>query len=81
MAVKNAGNNQADPNSTVIIKIPRDRQKGKGLYVSVNDRRFFIPRGETVSVPYYIAAAIEESVAQDEHVAVLIEKLGESADF
>ena len=70
-----------DPRRMVKIKLHMDKKKGKGLYVNVNDYRYFIPRGEVVEVPYYIAAVINNSAKQDEETAKLIERYGESADF
>lgn len=55
-----------DPNRKVSVKIPLDRRKGRGVYVSVNNYRYFIPRGEVVEVPYFIAAVLENSIKQDE---------------
>lgn len=73
-----AGN---DPWRMVKIKLHRDKRSGKGLYVNVNNHNYFIPRGEAVEVPAFIAAVIENSAKQDEETARLIDSLTESADF
>ena len=70
----------ANPDRKVKIKLHMDKKKGKGIYVNVNDHRFFIPRGQTVEVPYYIAAVLANSVKQDEETAKMIEALGEKVN-
>lgn len=70
-----------DPNRIVKIKLHKDKNSGKGLFVSVNNHRFFIPRGVVVEVPYYIAAVVENMAAQDENTARMIEALTEDANF
>ena len=70
-----------DPYSLVKIKLHKDKRNGKGLYVNVNNHNYFIPRGEVVEVPYFIAAVINSSAEQDENTARLIESLTESSDF
>jgi len=70
-----------DPRRMVKIRLQMDKKKGKGLYVNVNDHRYFIPRGETVEVPYYIKAVLNNSAKQDEETAKLIDELGGNADF
>lgn len=69
-----------DPHRKVKIKIPREKNKG-GIYANVNTHNFFIPRGEVVEVPAYIAEVLETSAQQDEATALLIERLTDSADF
>jgi hypothetical protein len=71
----------ADPQRMVKIKLHKDKRSGRGLFVNVNNHSYFIPRGEVVEVPYYIAAAIENTIAQDENTARMIESLTENADF
>lgn len=70
-----------DPWEKVRIKLPRDKNDGKGLYVNVNDYNYWIPRGEIVEVPRFIAAVISNSIDQDEATAYKIDKLSEKADF
>lgn len=65
----------------VKIRLPFDPRKGKGMYVNVNNNNFFIPRGEDVEVPRYIAKVIENSINQDEKTARKIMILSESASF
>lgn len=65
----------------VKIKLPRTRKDGKGLYVNVNNHQFWIPRGEAVEVPWYIAEVIENSAAQDENTAALIDSLTQGSNF
>lgn len=69
--------NENDPHRKVKIKIPREKNK-LGVYVNVNTHNFFIPRGEVVEVPAYIAEVLENSAKQDEATALLIERLTES---
>jgi len=71
----------SDPKRMVNIKLHREKNKGKGIYVNVNNHNYFIPRGEVVSVPYYIAAVLENSALQDEQTARMIETLSAGADY
>ncbi len=66
---------KARQDDMVKIKLHRDKNSGKGLFVNVNNRRYFIPRGEVVEVPLCIAEVIENSAAQDEHTAAMIERM------
>ena len=66
----------ADPMEKVALRLPRDRNEGRGLFVSVNDIRYFIPRGETVQVPRCIAEVVENSLRQDEATLAMIDRLG-----
>lgn len=68
------------PFDPVRIKLPRDRNEGKGLYVNVNDHNWFIPRGEIVVVPRYVAEVIENSIKQDERTQALIDRLAEKGE-
>ncbi len=72
-----------DLNALVRIKLTKARgQKGKGKFVRVNDHRYFIPYGEGVEVPQFIAMVIENSMAQDEQTERLIEqKTAEGSSF
>lgn len=70
-----------DPWRKVKVKLHRDKRSGKGLYVNVNNHNYFIPRGEVVEVPAFIAAVLENSATQDENTARLIERLTEDAAF
>lgn len=64
----------------VKVKLPRYRNK-KGEYANVNNRNYFIPRGEVVEVPYFIAAILENSMNQDEETARLIDSLSQGANY
>ena len=44
------------------------------VFVAVNGRSFQIKRGETVQVPAYVAEVLEQSMAQDNATANLIER-------
>lgn len=78
---KNAENTaEVQVNNMVKVRIPRDKNGSKGLFVSVNNHRYFIPRGETVEVPDYIAEVIENSIAQDDATAAMIDSLTRSFD-
>ena len=64
---------------TVEIRLFADAGRYRDdLFVSVNGRRYVIKRGETVSVPRCVAEVIEQSEAQDNKTAELIEKLSGS---
>ncbi len=64
-----------DPMSNVQIKLFKDSGKYKDpLFVSVNDYRAVIPRGQVVTIPYYVAKHLEEMFAQDENTSALISK-------
>ena len=69
-----------DPHRKVKIKIPREKNK-PGVYVNVNTHSFYIPRGEVVEVPAYIAEVLENSAKQDESTALLIERLTKDSDY
>ena len=69
-----------DPYRKVKIKIPREKNK-PGVYVNVNTHSFYIPRGEVVEVPAYIAEVLENSAKQDESTALLIERLTKDSDY
>ena len=71
----------ADPRRMVKVKLYRGRKDGKGVFVSVNNHRYFVPRGTTVEVPYFIAEVLRNSEEQDEKTAVLIESLGQNSRF
>lgn len=64
----------------VLLKLTRDRNEGRGLYVNVNDHNWFIPRGEVVAVPRYIAEVVERSVLQDERTQLLIDGLSAKSE-
>ena len=68
-----------DPRRLVKIRLHRDKHSGKGVSVNVNNHSYFIPRGEVVEVPYFIKEVLDNSAAQDENTARLIESLGEAA--
>lgn len=72
---------QKDPFEKVKIKLAKTRTSKTGLFVNVNNYNYFIPRGEVVEVPLFIAEVIQNSVEQDEHTAGLIESLTREANF
>lgn len=74
-APEESADNTNDPNRMVAIKLERSSSKKDDLYVNINDHSYQIKRGVPVSVPYYVAKAIEESAAQDDHTIELIERL------
>lgn len=49
--------------------------KKKGELVNVNNHRWFIPYGETVEVPRYIAEVVENATRQNEETAMRVERL------
>ena len=60
----------------VTIKLFKDNGKYKDdVYVSVNDRSYLIKRGVEVTVPRFVEQALKNSLAQDEYVASLVERL------
>ena len=71
----------SDPHQLVPVKLHLQKHRGNGVYVNVNNRNYFIPRGEVVEVPYYVAAVLENSAKQDEETARMIEGLGENAKY
>ena len=75
-----AKTNNNDPYRKVKIKIPREKNT-PGVYVNVNTHSFYIPRGEVVEVPAYIAEVLENSAKQDESTALLIENLTKDSDY
>ena len=63
------------PNDLVPIRLIKDNDKYKDdVFVAVNGRSFQIKRGETVQVPAYVAEVLEQSMAQDNATANLIER-------
>ena len=63
------------PNDPVPIRLFKDNDKYKDdVFVAVNGRSFQIKRGETVQVPAYVAEVLEQSMAQDNATANLIER-------
>lgn len=70
-----------DPNQLVKIKLHKDKNNSADVFVAVNNHKYQIKRGVVVEVPQYIADVINNSIEQDEHTAMLIEQLGERADF
>ena len=63
------------PNDLVPIRLFKDNDKDKDdVFVAVNGRSFQIKRGETVQVPAYVAEVLEQSMAQDNATANLIER-------
>lgn len=72
--------NEAYMNEPVTIKLFKDNGKYRDdVYVSVNDRSYLIKRGVEVTVPRFVEAVLRNSLAQDEYVASLVEKL--QADY
>lgn len=68
--------NEAYMNEPVTIKLFKDNGKYRDdVYVAVNDRSFLIKRGVEVTVPRFVEAVLRNSLAQDEYVANLVEKL------
>lgn len=63
------------PNDLVPIRLFKDSDKYKDdVFVAVNGRSFQIKRGETAQVPAYVAEVLEQSMAQDNATANLIER-------
>ena len=59
----------------VAVRLFKDNDKYKDdVFVAVNGRSFQIKRGETVQVPAYVAEVLEQSMAQDNATANLIER-------
>lgn len=66
---------EAQGEKMVPIRLFKDNEKYKDdVFVAVNGRSFQIKRGETVMVPDYVAAVLEQSMAQDNATANLIER-------
>lgn len=64
----------------VPIRLFKDNERYKDdVFVAVNGRSFQIRRGETVMVPGYVAAVLEQSMDQDASTAKLMSQ--ESAQF
>ncbi len=75
-ASKEVLKNEEYMRSPVTIKLFKDNGKYKDdVFVSVNDRSFLIKRGVEVTVPRFIEQALKNSLAQDEYVASLVERL------
>lgn len=64
-----------DPEEKVPVHLFKDNGKYKDdVFVAVNGRSFQIKRGETVMVPRFVAEILEQSMAQDQATANLIER-------
>lgn len=48
-----------EPEKTVVIRIPRDRNESEDKVVWVNEKRWLIQRGVSVEVPISVAKQIE----------------------
>lgn len=60
----------------VTIKLFKDNGRYRDdVYVAVNDRSYLIKRGVEVTVPRFIEQALQNSLAQDEYVASLVDRL------
>lgn len=71
--LKNESSNQ-NPEELVPVRLFKDNYKYKDdVFVAVNGRSFQIRRGQTVMVPAYVAEVLEQSMAQDNATANLIE--------
>ena len=70
-----------DPRRLVKIKLHRDKNCNSDVFVSVNNYRYQIKRGEVVEVPQFIADVLNNSAEQDEHTAELIDQLSATAEF
>ena len=71
-----------NPMEKIPYTLRRDpRRQDKGLYVSVNQLRVFVPYGQQVMIPRCIAEIIDRSLAQDEATAQKIMALGASANY
>jgi hypothetical protein len=67
-------------NEKVQIQLFKDGNRYKDpLYVSVNEKRYMVPRGVRVTVERFIAMAIQESQAQDADTATLITYFSDQA--
>lgn len=66
---------KAKGSNLVPIRLFKDNDKYKDdVFVAVNGHSFQIRRGETVMVPDYVAEVLEQSMAQDNATANLIER-------
>lgn len=66
---------KAKDSNLVPIRLFKDNDKYKDdVFVAVNGHSFQIRRGETVMVPDYVAEVLEQSMAQDNATANLIER-------
>ena len=83
--IKKDGVMAADPNKVhtripakqemVKVKLFRDNGKYKDdVYVSVNGKRYIVPRGVEVEVPAGVAEVLETSMAQDEATERFVRK-------
>lgn len=64
-----------DPEEKVPVHLFKDNGKYKDdVFVAVNGRSFQIKRGETVMVPRFVAEILDQSMAQDQATANLIER-------
>lgn len=64
---------QDDPMRPVTIELPYDGERYKDdLYVGINHKNFQIQRGKPVTVPFYVAQAVQESADQDKATARMI---------
>ena len=70
-----------DPKRKVKIRLRKPfNTKSNGQTVSVNNHRVFIPYGQEVEVPFYIAEVVRMSVEQDEATEAKINELVRAAE-
>ena len=80
MAIKK--DTKSTPHDRVKIRVHRNKnEQSKGVFVNVNNHSFFVPYGQTVEVPKYIAEVLERSMAQDEATAAMLETMSENSRF
>lgn len=76
VTVKTVSANEEYMKQPVTIKLFKDNDRYRDdVYVAVNDRSYLIKRGVEVTVPRFIEQALKNSLAQDEYVASLVERL------
>ncbi|MDR1116719.1 MAG: hypothetical protein LBL09_00525 [Oscillospiraceae bacterium] len=69
------GAEQDNLNELVEIRLFKDGTRYKDdVFVAVNGKSFQIQRGVAVKVPRYIKNVLDQSMAQDEYTAALMQK-------
>lgn len=67
---------QQDPWEMIEYKLPRvPGSRNADVFVRVNDHKYQIKRGVAVKIPRCVAEVLDNSQAQDEHTAELIDQL------
>lgn len=65
------------PEAMKTVNVPYSPTDDRGdIFVSVGGRTYQVKRGSTVTVPFYVARVLENSLMQDKRAIARVNKLG-----